>query len=115
MTSSLQKKTSRFQKQKTRKTEDFLKWIDKDVELLLESIKDYKSKHVLRKRGGLGECKAEVMKKYVHSSSLTERMTSDMLHTLFTKQKIATKVKSLRQSYRKAVDRGRKVAEGESS
>ena len=36
----------------------------------------------------------------------------DMPHILFTKQEIATKVKSLRQSYRKAVDSGRQSGGG---
>ena len=86
-------------------------WSDEDVELLLESIKEYKSRKNYEE--GLDWESVKEKYEYVTEIFLAYRVREmNIANAEFARNKLATKVKQLRQNYRKAIDSGRKSGGG---
>lgn len=86
---------------------DFIKWEDRDIELLLECTKKYKTEKEYDSVNW-----ESVKSKYEDIRVIFVRNRGEGCTTTFTKDRVTTKLKSIRTNYRKAVDSGRSSGGG---
>ena len=89
-------------------------WTDDEVQILLETIRDFKSKKSYE-----GIDWESVKEKYdlvlsLFLEGIPEERNTDFPHdkTVFTKDRITSKVKNIRRKYRQAIDSGRQSGGG---
>ena len=104
---------------KEKSTLDYFSWSDEGVELLLNVAIDYKASKAMENINWEScQNKYQDMKKYIanypspEQAAALEKIYPDTTEEM-NKAILTTKLKSIRQKYRKAVDSGRKSAGSE--